>query len=136
MKGKWRATGVPKATSEGKIGASQVHQGEKERKLCTTGARRKGVRNGALQEPKDSIEENTTVLLIALINEAWGTAEPLPFMKCFWKFIPGNTLKSKATSKNRHFLLLGLALVRDQNGKKSDKIHRFEKKLKKFLKNF
>ena len=39
--------------------------------------------------PKDSIEENTTVLLIALINEAWGIAEPLFVMKSFWKFIPG-----------------------------------------------
>ena len=103
FRGKWRATGVPKAVSEGKFGASQVRQGEKKRELYATGARRKDVRNGALQGPRDSIEKNTTVFLIVLINEALGTTKSLSFLKCSWKYIFRITLKSKANSKNRHF---------------------------------
>ena len=118
MKGTWRATVVPKATSEGKMNASQVRQGEKKRKWYAIGARRQEVKNGALRAPRDPIEKNATVLLIGLIIEAWGTTIQLSFIKRFWEFISRNTLGSKANSKNRHFLLLGLALVRDQERQK------------------
>ena len=114
------------------MNASQVRQGEKKRKWYAIGARRQEVKNGALRAPRDSVEKNTTVLPIGLIIEAWGTTKPLSFIKRFWEFISRNALKSKAKSKNRHFLLLGLALVRDQNCKKRDQIHR----LKNFFKHF
>ena len=101
-----------------------MRQGEKKRKWYAIGARRQEVKNGALRAPRESIEKNATVLLIGLIIEAWGTTKPLSFIKGFWEFISRNALKSKAKSKNGHFLLLGLALVRDQNGKESDRMHR------------